>query len=81
MNKYRSSSINTKRVILKPIGLSRGRGICIIRKMNDSYRIDDYRRKDPKLITLKDNMGLEKFFSENKGFFNRYLIQTLPGKG
>lgn len=64
-------------VILKPIGLSRGRGICIINKKGGAYKIDDYRDKNPKKLAIKSETGLEKFFNENSMFFRNYLIQEL----
>lgn len=65
---------NTK-VILKPVDLSRGRGICIIEKLNSRYKISDYRYKHPVTSVLNDKEGLENFFTLNQCFFNKYIIQ------
>jgi len=62
------------KVILKPVNLSRGRGICIIEKMDENYEINDYRSKKPKK-TFIDNKSLKGFFNENQGFFDKYLVQ------
>jgi hypothetical protein len=62
------------RVILKPIDLSRGRGILIIEKDGDNYKITDYRLVLP-VVTFYKEDDLKNFFIENKGLFNKYLIQ------
>lgn len=62
-------------IILKPVDLSRGRGICLIEKNNTGYKINDYRTKVPEEIILKDDDSLKKFFDNNESFFNKYLIQ------
>ncbi|WP_161950285.1 YheC/YheD family protein [Clostridium thermosuccinogenes] len=63
------------KVILKPIDLSRGRGICIIEKIDDAYKVTDYRYKNPVVSVLHDNESLREFFANNPNLFNRYLIQ------
>lgn len=63
------------KVILKPIDLSRGRGICIIEKTDSGYKITDYRYKNPIASELSDGESLENFFAKNKSFFENYLIQ------
>jgi glutathione synthase/RimK-type ligase-like ATP-grasp enzyme len=63
------------KVILKPIDLSRGRGICIIEKIDSVYKITDYRYKFPVTSVIYDNGSLEQFFNLNQGLFNKYLIQ------
>ncbi|MDF2686060.1 MAG: hypothetical protein K0S55_1241 [Clostridia bacterium] len=63
------------KVILKPIDLSRGRGLCIIEKVNSACKVFDYRYRQPIISMLSDNEALENFFSENQSFFNKYLIQ------
>jgi glutathione synthase/RimK-type ligase-like ATP-grasp enzyme len=62
-------------IILKPTSLSRGRGICIIRRDGDIYRVFDYRAKKPEEIELDSDDALEKFFDKNECFFNSYLVQ------
>jgi glutathione synthase/RimK-type ligase-like ATP-grasp enzyme len=64
-----------QQVILKPIDLSRGRGICIIEKIDLIYKITDYRSKYPATSILYDYGSLERFFALNQNFFDRYLIQ------
>jgi glutathione synthase/RimK-type ligase-like ATP-grasp enzyme len=64
-----------KDVILKPIYLSRGRGICIIHKRDEGYRVADYRESEVKEFLLMDDEQLKEFFDENKEFFDKYLIQ------
>jgi glutathione synthase/RimK-type ligase-like ATP-grasp enzyme len=62
-------------VILKPTHLSRGRGICIINKEDDGYKVSDYRKKEAVEIKLKDKNALKDFFDKNNDFFSKYLIQ------
>ncbi|HEX3026604.1 MAG TPA: YheC/YheD family protein [Clostridia bacterium] len=62
-------------VILKPVDLSRGRGICVIEQDGEGYRVSDYRERDPHTILIADKNELEQFFRKNPGFFDQYLIQ------
>ncbi|MDR3645336.1 MAG: YheC/YheD family protein, partial [Clostridia bacterium] len=62
-------------VILKPVDLSRGRGICVIERAAGGYRITDYRPRQPVVSELTDEQALEQFFAKNPGFFSNYLIQ------
>ncbi|MBC8060857.1 MAG: YheC/YheD family protein [Clostridiaceae bacterium] len=62
-------------VILKPTNLSRGRGICIIKKRGDGYKVLDYRNREVKEIDLLNNEALKEFFDKNKDLFREYLIQ------
>lgn len=62
-------------VILKPTHLSRGRGICIINKDGQGFRVSDYRNREAVEIKLNDRDALKDFFDNNNEFFNRYLIQ------
>ena len=62
-------------VILKPTNLSRGRGICIIKKHGNSYKILDYRNKKIIETDILNEDALKEFFSENKDLFREYLIQ------
>ncbi|WP_139904920.1 YheC/YheD family protein [Clostridium thermarum] len=64
-----------KDVILKPIYLSRGRGICIIQKRDDRYKVADYRNNEVKEFILENDSELKRFFDENTEFFDKYLIQ------
>lgn len=63
-----------KTAILKPIDLSRGRGICIIEKSEGLYQISDYREKVP-LITVLPRGLFEEYISQNRCFMKNYLIQ------
>lgn len=62
-------------VILKPTNLSRGRGICIIKKRGNSYKVLDYRDKEVKEIALLNDEALKEFFDNNKELFHEYLVQ------
>ena len=62
-------------VILKPIYLSRGRGICIISKIEEGFKVSDYRYRDVKEFLLDNDEKLRDFFLENKDFFDSYLTQ------
>lgn len=64
-----------QKVVLKPNDLSRGRGICVIKKINTQYKIIDYRAKTASEVILKDNEDLENFFNNNKDFLRNYIIQ------
>ena len=63
------------KVILKPLDLSRGRGLCIIEKAEDVYKVIDYRFGQPTFTNFDDTDSLENFFAENSMFFSNYLIQ------
>lgn len=63
------------KVILKPVDLSRGRGICVFERMGSVCRVTDYRYKVPVTSILPDAGSLENFFSNNPGFFSKYLMQ------
>ncbi|KNY25083.1 Endospore coat-associated protein YheC/D [Pseudobacteroides cellulosolvens ATCC 35603 = DSM 2933] len=62
------------RVILKPIDLSRGRGILIIEKDGYNYKVTDYRMVLPVVTTYRIN-ELREFFNQNNSLFNKYLLQ------
>lgn len=64
-----------RKVILKPVDLSRGRGMCIIEKFDSFYQVTDYRYKQQITSILSDQSALEQFFSLNQDFFHKYLIQ------
>ena len=63
------------KVIFKPIDLSRGRGICVIEKVDSAYKITDYRNRYPITSYLHGQYSLEDYFNQNQDFFNKYLIQ------
>jgi glutathione synthase/RimK-type ligase-like ATP-grasp enzyme len=62
-------------VILKPNNLSRGRGICIIKKKEEAFKVFDYRNRAVIETELVDENALKEFFENNKEFFDNYLIQ------
>lgn len=64
-----------RKALLKPVNLSRGRGICFIACEGGKYVIDDYRRSRPQHMVLASEEALKEFFSANQNFFSRYLIQ------
>jgi glutathione synthase/RimK-type ligase-like ATP-grasp enzyme len=62
-------------VILKPNNLSRGRGICIIKKKEEAYKLFDYRNRIVTETEFKDENELKEFFENNREFFDNYLVQ------
>jgi glutathione synthase/RimK-type ligase-like ATP-grasp enzyme len=64
-----------RKVILKPVHLSRGRGICVIEKTDSKYKVMDFRCKAPVAYELYDDQLLEHFFQVFREFFANYLIQ------
>lgn len=64
-----------RKVILKPVDLSRGRGICIIEKYDTFYQITDYRYKYPSTTVINSLSDFEQYFRLNQSFFSKYLIQ------
>lgn len=63
------------KVILKPVHLSRGRGICIIEKIGSKYKVVDFRPKTPIIYELYNDELLENFFEVYQDLFDKYLIQ------
>ncbi|MDQ2084881.1 YheC/YheD family protein [Herbivorax sp. ANBcel31] len=66
---------NNNKVILKPINLSRGRGICIIEKTNYGYRIFDYRKNTEKKHRVRNKKLLIHFLNDGIFLNQTYLIQ------
>lgn len=64
-----------KKVILKPIDLSRGRGICVIEEKQRGYKVLDYRNTEYIEKYLDDDESLEIFLKSNRSFFQKYLVQ------
>lgn len=64
-----------QKVILKPVDLSRGRGMCIIERFDSFYQITDYRYKQQITSFLNGQDALEQFFNLNPTFFHNYLVQ------
>ncbi len=63
------------KVILKPIHLSRGRGICVIEKIDSKYKVIDFRPKRPTVYELYNDRLLENFFDVYQDLFEEYLVQ------
>lgn len=63
------------KVILKPVDLSRGRGMCIVEKFDTFYQVTDYRYRQQITSILSNSGALEQFFRLNQDFFHNYLIQ------
>lgn len=66
-----------KNIILKPIDLSRGRGICIIHTIHSRFKISDYRKKGADRYSLVDYKTLIFFLKRNKPFLSKYIMQEL----
>ncbi|HPP86136.1 MAG TPA: YheC/YheD family protein [Bacillota bacterium] len=64
-----------QKVILKPIDLSRGRGMCIIEKFDTLYKVTDYRYRKQIMSIFEDKQSLERFLNLNPSFFDRYIVQ------
>lgn len=63
------------KIILKPAGLSRGRGICFIQRIGDSFAIYDYRNSDDANFYILKKKEIDLFLKKN--FLNRnYIIQN-----
>lgn len=71
---FHNSIEKYKRIILKPSGLSRGRGICFVHKLEDSFGIYDYRISDlPRFYILEKN-EIDEYITNN--FVDKnYIIQ------
>lgn len=66
-----------KNIILKPIDLSRGRGICIIHSIDTHFRVYDYRKKKVHITKLPSHKALSLFLNRNKSFLSKYIMQEL----
>lgn len=63
-----------KKIILKPAGLSRGRGICFIHRIGNSFGLYDYRISDFPRFNLLKNNEIDEYIINN--FVNKnYVIQ------
>jgi Glutathione synthase/Ribosomal protein S6 modification enzyme (glutaminyl transferase) len=63
------------RVILKPVHLSRGRGICVIEKTDSKYKVIDFRPKTPIVYELFNEDLFKSFFDVYQDLFDKYLMQ------
>ncbi len=64
-----------RKVILKPVHLSRGRGICIIEKKAAQYQVIDFRCKHPLVYQLYNERFFENFCAVYQDLFDKYLVQ------
>lgn len=64
-----------QKIILKPLDLSRGRGICILEVGPAGSLVYDYRSPQPRKYDLPDRTGVQLFLEQNSGLFDRYLMQ------
>jgi len=62
-------------VILKPANLSRGRGIFIINKAENCFKVTDCQQKD-KAILLTDESGLAEFLQSGGFYQHQYIVQN-----
>lgn len=63
------------KVILKPVDISGGRGICIIDKKEESFKVKDCRKRESSEILLLGVEEFEKFFNEEINCINNYIVQ------
>ncbi|MEH7500892.1 YheC/YheD family protein [Neobacillus drentensis] len=70
--------IENKKIILKPVSLSRGRGIFILELNNESegFSLYDYRNMTKVQHILEDKKGLQALLKEFGIFHQEYLFQT-----
>lgn len=62
-------------IIVKPKGLSRGRGICFIHKIDNQYAVYDYRLSDtPQFYALKES-EINSYLINNSFINSDYVIQ------
>ncbi|MDP4177931.1 MAG: YheC/YheD family protein [Bacillota bacterium] len=67
--------VKYSKVIIKPVNLSRGIGIQVIEKINNSFTIHDYSHKVPADIYINNLNSLENYYMKNNNFFQNFLIQ------
>lgn len=63
------------KAILKPVHLSRGRGICVLEASTVGFRMVDYRQEPTVCEVFATSEDLLQFLEKNQGFRSRYLIQ------
>ncbi len=63
------------KVILKPVHLSRGRGICVIEKTDSKYKVIDFRPRHPIIYELYNDDLFLNFFNIYPDLFDKYMIQ------
>jgi hypothetical protein len=76
MGKLIEFLIENKKIILKPVSLSRGRGIFILELENEGFSLYDYRSLTKVQHRLKDIEGVKAFLEEIGVFNQEYLYQT-----
>lgn len=66
-----------EKIIIKPNNLSRGRGILIVQKVDDSdYYLRDYRNKEELLIYSFNKQELFQYLNQNYFINGEYIYQT-----
>lgn len=67
-----------ERIILKPIGLSRARGICILQRLDEHHvQVIDYTTGPRKTVYVLDRQEILSFFAQHKMIGSTYLVQPL----
>lgn len=66
-----------KKVILRPIHISRGSEGCIIEKFDDNFKITDFRHQKQTKLILSSVEELKSFFDSNENELNKYIVQKL----
>ncbi len=69
--------IDYKKVILKPVDASAGRSICTIEKLEDNFKITDYRKQRYTKLMLSGVEELRNFFKSTENSTEKYIIQKL----
>jgi hypothetical protein len=75
INNYYKYIDKYTKVILKPAGLSRGRGICFIHKIEDYYTLYDYRLSGTPRFHMLESDEIADFLIENNFINKDYIIQ------
>jgi hypothetical protein len=78
MDELMAFLIENKKIILKPVSLSRGRGIFILELNSDmdGFNLYDYRSMTKVQYRLKDQVGLQALLEEIGIINQEYLFQT-----
>jgi hypothetical protein len=66
-----------KKVILRPVDDSEGRGVCILEKQENNYKITDCRRKKQIILTLSGTDELRNYFKGTDNKLDKYIFQKL----
>ena len=66
-----------KKVILKPIDSSSGKGVCIVEKRENNFKITDCRRRKQTRMIMYSIEELREFFKSTENKLDKYIIQKL----